>query len=67
MRNLALKGYVKGSMFVKSFIKDEKGDIVQTSVIIGILAILAIVVLTTLKEPITNVFNKIKEGLESAL
>lgn len=67
MKELMLKGYVKGYVKVKNLINDEKGDIVQTSVIIGILAILAIAVLTMLRGPITDIFNKIKEGLESAL
>lgn len=67
MKEFMLKGYVKGYVKVKDFFNDERGDIVQTSVIIGILAILAIAVLTMLKAPITNIFNAIKSGLEGAL
>lgn len=46
------------------FLKNEKGDIVQTSIIIGILAILAFAVLVLLRDPITGVFDRIKEQLE---
>lgn len=46
------------------FLKNEKGDIVQTSIIIGILAILAFAVLVLLREPISDVFDRIKEQLE---
>lgn len=67
MKNLMIKGYVKVISKVKEVLSNERGDIVQTSVIIGILAILAIAVLTMLKTPITNVFNSIKAGLEGAL
>ena len=55
--------FVKGNTKVKEFLNNERGDIVQTAVIIGILAILAIAVLTMLKAPITSVFNKIKDAL----
>ena len=46
------------------FLKNERGDIVQTSIIIGILAILAFAVLVLLRDPITGVFDRIKEQLE---
>lgn len=67
MNTILLKAYTKVNTKVNTFLNDEKGDIVQTSVIIGILAILSIAVLTMLKTPITNVFNSIKTGLEGAL
>lgn len=63
IRDKMVAVYVKGYVMVKGFMSDEKGDIVQTSVILGILAILAIAVLTLLKAPITAVFNKIVTAL----
>lgn len=63
LNNMVIKAYCS----IKSMMKEERGDIVQTSVIIGILAILAIAVLTMLRDPITNVFNSIKDGLVDAL
>lgn len=51
----------------KSMMAEERGDIVQTSIIIGILAILAIGVLTMLRDPIRDVFDSVKAGLVDAL
>lgn len=50
---------------IKSFLNNERGDIVQTGIIIGILAILAFVVLAMLRDPIRDVFNRIKQQLEN--
>lgn len=58
---------IKTQIALREMMEDKRGDIVQTSVIIGILAILSIAVLTMMRTPITNVFNKIKSGLEGAL
>ncbi len=60
--SIEMNGYCEEN--VKTFITDERGDIVQTAVIMGILAILAFVVLTMLREPITNVFSKIRDNLQ---
>lgn len=48
------------------FHKDESGDIVQTAIILGILALLAFFVLNMLREPIKNVFNNIKTQITDA-
>lgn len=50
---------------VMPFLRNERGDIVQTGIIIGILAILAFVVLSMLREPIKGVFDRIKEQLDN--
>lgn len=50
---------------VMPFLRNERGDIVQTGIIIGILAILAFVVLSMLREPIRGVFDRIKEQLDN--
>lgn len=48
---------------VMPFLRNERGDIVQTGIIIGILAILAFVVLSMLREPIRGVFDRIYKQL----
>lgn len=50
---------------VMPFLRNERGDIVQTGIIIGILAILAFIVLSMLREPIRGVFDRIKEQLDN--
>lgn len=50
---------------VMPFLRNERGDIVQTGIIIGILAILAFVVLSMLREPIRGVFDRIEEQLDN--
>lgn len=51
---------------VKAFHQDEKGDIVQTAIIIGVLALIAVAALTMLRQPIKNAFNNIKAAVEDA-
>lgn len=51
---------------LKKFHEDESGDIVQTAIIIGVLALIAIAALTILRDPIRNAFNNIKSAVEDA-
>lgn len=51
---------------LKKFHQDESGDIVQTAIIIGVLALIAIAALTILRDPIRNAFNNIKSAVEDA-
>lgn len=48
---------------IKNLYKDESGDIVQTSVIIGILVVLAVAALTLLRQPITSLFNRLTNSI----
>lgn len=50
---------------VKPFFKDERGDITQTGFIIAFFIVVAAAAFTILKDPILNLFNKIKTTLES--
>lgn len=59
MRNLVNK--------IKAFHNDERGaDIVQTAIIIGVLALVAIAALTILRQPIINAFNNIRDAILDA-
>lgn len=51
---------------VVPFFKNERGDIVQTTIIIGVLAILAFFVLGSLRKPITDTFTNIKSAIEGS-
>jgi len=48
---------------IKKLYKDESGDIVQTSVIIGILVVLAVGALTLLRQPITSLFQRLTTNI----
>lgn len=73
MRDKILSLYVGSTIRIRKFkedtvmpfLRNERGDIVQTGIIIGILAILAFVVLSMLREPIRGVFDRIKEHLDN--
>lgn len=51
---------------IKPFLQNERGDIVQTTIIIAILALLAFFVLSNLRGPIKDAFSNIEEQLEDA-
>lgn len=73
MRDKILSLYVGSTIRIRKFkedtvmpfLRNERGDIVQTGIIIGILAILAFIVLSMLREPIRGVFDRIKEQLDN--
>lgn len=58
-----LKNFVEK---IKRFHKDEGGDIVQTAIIIGVLALVAIAALTILREPIETAFKNIRDSVVDA-
>lgn len=57
-----LKAYCK----FKTMMNEERGDIVQTGVIIGILLVIAIAAFTLLRPQIEAAFTKIGNTLEGA-
>lgn len=50
----------------KMFHQDENGDIVQTAIIIGVLALVGIAALTILRQPILNAFRNIRDAINDA-
>ena len=51
---------------IKKFHENESGDIVQTGIILGILAVLAVGALTFLKPYIKGMFEKAADTLDNA-
>lgn len=51
---------------ILTFHRDENGDIVQTAIIIGVLALVAIAALTLLRQPIRTAFDNIRGAVEDA-
>ena len=51
---------------VKSFHQDESGDIVQTGIVIGLFAVIAVGAVLFLKTPIENMFRKGSDALNEA-
>lgn len=55
-------------MGIQSFLKDEDGQgMVEYAIIIGCIAIAAIVILIALKGKITNLFGKTNNGIDDGL
>jgi Flp pilus assembly pilin Flp len=48
---------------IKRFHRGEDGDIVQTAIIIGVLALIAIAVLTPLRGALQQGFNNIRQAI----
>ena len=51
---------------VQAFHKDEKGDVVQTGIIIGLFAAIAVGVLVFLGPRITGMFDSVGDELDRA-
>ena len=51
-----------------SFLKDEDGQgMVEYAIIIGCIAVAAIIILVAMRGKISNLFSKTNEGLDNAL
>ena len=66
MKDLLIRGYVKGQNTIKKFVKDERGDIVQTGMIIAIFAIIIIAAFVLLREPLLDLFETIANKIGEA-
>lgn len=50
---------------IKKFHQDENGDIVQTAIIIGVLAVIAGVALFAMRPTLQNIFQNIQQQLDN--
>lgn len=62
INDMTLKAYCK----FKSMMKEERGDIVQTGVIIGILLMVTIAAFAILRPQIIDAFQRIGDGVEGS-
>lgn len=50
---------------IKKFHNDENGDIVQTAIVIGVLAVIAAVALFAMRPTLENIFQNIQNNLNN--